>query len=75
MTNVTIRPATEADLASISAIHYAALARYHEFYAAFFTAHPRDIVPLSINRAFQRPDAWFLVAEDEETGRLVGFAR
>jgi hypothetical protein len=75
MATVTIRQATEADLTAISAIHYAALSRYHEFYAAFFTAHPRDTLPCSIRRAFDQPDVHFLVAEDEEMGQVMGFVR
>lgn len=75
MSSVTVRAATASDVPRIAAIHYAALNQYHEFYAAFFAAHPRDTLPVSIERAFHSRNTAFLVAEDAQTQSVLGFVR
>ncbi|KAF4339844.1 gnat family protein acetyltransferase [Fusarium beomiforme] len=73
MTSITIRPATLDDSDSIATIHYEALQFYHDFYAAFFQLHPRDLIPLATKNALQNPGMHFLVAE--QAGEIVGFVR
>ncbi|KAH8695505.1 acyl-CoA N-acyltransferase [Talaromyces proteolyticus] len=72
---IEIRQATAYDIIPISQIHYRALERYHEFYAAFLATHPRDILPKSTESALKTPDNIFLVAADSVTGKVVGFTR
>ncbi|KAM0562337.1 hypothetical protein ACHAPJ_002026 [Fusarium lateritium] len=74
MSVITIRPATPADSDAIASIHYAALKEYHDFYAAFFERHPRDLIPLATRLALQNPSQHFLVAEDQ-AGETAGFIR
>ncbi|KAF5237914.1 hypothetical protein FANTH_10525 [Fusarium anthophilum] len=74
MASITIRPATIDDSDSIANIHYEALQFYHDFYAAFFQLHPRDLIPLATRNALQDPgQQHFLVAE--QAGETVGFVR
>jgi hypothetical protein len=73
MSSVTVRPATPADSDAIANIHYQALSSYHEFYAAFFERHPRDLIPLATRNGLQNPAQQFSVAE--EAGEVVGFIR
>ncbi|KAF5590528.1 gnat family protein acetyltransferase [Fusarium pseudoanthophilum] len=74
MSTITIRPATINDSDSIANIHYEALQFYHDFYAAFFQLHPRDLIPLATRNALQNPgQQHFLVAE--QAGEIVGFVR
>ncbi|KAG9498619.1 hypothetical protein J7337_009427 [Fusarium musae] len=74
MSSITIRPATIDDSDSIANIHYEALQFYHDFYAAFFQLHPRDLIPLATRNALQNPgQQHFLVAE--QAGEIVGFVR
>lgn len=75
MSAISIRLATIADAKEISDIHYAALDRYHECYAAFFKTHPRDLLPLMTNKALRNPKMTFLAAVDNTTGKIVGFVR
>ena len=78
MAAIKIRSATTADLDAISRIHYDALVAYHDFYAAFFKKHPREIVPESTRRAFAEPSFTFLVAEENTPNSpeiLLGFIR
>lgn len=78
MAAIKIRSATTADLDAISRIHYDALGAYHDFYAAFFKKHPREIVPESTRRAFAEPSFTFLVAEENTPNSpeiLLGFIR
>ncbi|RSM06280.1 hypothetical protein CDV31_009217 [Fusarium ambrosium] len=73
MSSITLRPATLADSAAISNIHYEALNRYHVFYAAFFQKHPRDIIRIADSGAIQDPGRTVVVAEEEGGGEIVGF--
>ncbi|KAF5629013.1 gnat family protein acetyltransferase [Fusarium tjaetaba] len=74
MSSITIRPATIDDSDSIANIHYEALQFYHDFYAAFFQLHPRDLIPLATRNALQNPgQQHFFVAE--QAGEIVGFVR
>jgi hypothetical protein len=74
MSSITIRPATIDDSDSIANIHYEALQFYHDFYAAFFQLHPRELIPLATKNALQNPgQQHFLVAE--QAGKIVGFVR
>lgn len=73
MSSITIRPATLAESDAIANIHFEALSYYHEFYAAFFELHPRDLIPIATRRALQNPELHFSVAE--EAGTVVGFVR
>lgn len=74
MASITIRPATIDDSDAIANIHYEALQFYHDFYAAFFQLHPRDLIPLATRNALQNPgQQHFLVAE--EAGETAGFVR
>ena len=75
MSAISIRPATIADAKEISEIHYAALDRYHECYAAFFKTHPRDLLPLLTDKALKDPKMIFLAAIDDATEKMVGFVR
>lgn len=75
MSTISIRPATITDAKDISDIHYAALNRYHECYAAFFKTHPRDLLPLMTEKALRNPKMTFLVAVDDATEKIVGFVR
>ncbi|OHE97758.1 hypothetical protein CORC01_06963 [Colletotrichum orchidophilum] len=72
---VHIRPATEADADAIAAVHYAALDQFHDFYAAFFQRHPRELLPLSMRLALKDPKKHFLVAVVPDTHAVVGFIR
>ncbi|KAJ6437739.1 GNAT family acetyltransferase [Purpureocillium lavendulum] len=77
---IATRVATAADQDAISRIHYAALGAYHEFYAAFFKMHPRELVPEATARAMADPKFTFLVAEEqqetsEDRPEVVGFIR
>ncbi|RSL43766.1 hypothetical protein CEP53_011551 [Fusarium sp. AF-6] len=73
MSSITLRPATLADSAAISNIHYEALNKYHVFYAAFFQKHPRDIIRIADTGAIQDPGRTVVVAEEEGGGEIVGF--
>lgn len=73
MSSLTVRPATPADSDAIANIHYQALSAYHEFYAAFFERHPRDLIPLATRNGLKNPAQRFSVAE--EAGDVVGFIR
>ncbi|KAF4973899.1 hypothetical protein FZEAL_9125 [Fusarium zealandicum] len=73
MDAITLRPATPADSERISQIHQDALETYHEFYAAFFQNHPRELMPLATLRALNDPQFTFWVAE--LAGEMAGFVR
>jgi hypothetical protein len=73
MSSITIRPATLADSDAIANIHFSALEKYHDFYAAFFQRHPRELIPIATRNGLQNPEQHFSVAE--EAGQTVGFVR
>ena len=75
MSAISTRRATIAEAAEIFNVHYAALAKYHECYAAFFETHPRDLLPSMTEKALRNPELIFLVAVDDTTGKVVGFVR
>ncbi|GJC87802.1 hypothetical protein ColLi_10640 [Colletotrichum liriopes] len=72
---VAIRTAREGDSDAIAKVHYAALDLFHDFYAAFFEWHPRDILPLSTRAALQDPKNRILVATLPESDAVVGFIK
>ncbi|WYZ38255.1 hypothetical protein EsH8_III_000169 [Colletotrichum jinshuiense] len=72
---ILIRPATEADTEAIAKVHYAALAKFHDFYAAFFERHPREILPISTRNALRDSSNRFLVAVSSETDAVLGFIK
>lgn len=74
MSPITIRPATVADASVIARIHYDALDRFHEFYAAFFVRHPSEAQPIATKFGLEQSENLFLVAEDENRS-VVGFVR
>jgi hypothetical protein len=76
MASIEIRPATAADAQAIAEIHYRALdTGLHEFYAAFFANHPRDILPRSTASALDDSSQTFLIAVDRSSGEPMGFIR
>ncbi|GKT41227.1 uncharacterized protein ColSpa_01408 [Colletotrichum spaethianum] len=72
---ITIRGAREGDSDAIAKVHYAALDQFHEFYAAFFERHPREILLLSTRAALQDPKNRILVATLPESDAVVGFIK
>ncbi|UNI17904.1 hypothetical protein JDV02_004211 [Purpureocillium takamizusanense] len=74
---IVIRSATAADQDAIARIHYEALNAYHDFYAAFFRTHPRELLTQSTRRAFAETNFTFLVAEETTINgsETVGFIR
>lgn len=70
-----VRPATLDDENTIQKIHYIALAPYHDFYAALFSVHPKDLLPTLDGRALRKPSEKFLVAVDSSTDKVVGYVR
>lgn len=74
MASFILRPASPADAPAIADVHYRAMDKYHEFYAAFFALSPRDILEKLTAAAVQKPEIVYLVAVDE-AGRVVGFVR
>lgn len=75
METIQIRPATVEDAYPISQVQNQALNRYHEFYAGFWTNHPRDVLPISTESALKNSKNTFFVAIDTATGNVVGFIR
>lgn len=83
---IVLRPCTPSDAGAVSAVHYAALAPFHPFYAAFLALHPRELVPLTNGRALRDEKVHFVKAVDVAAdagstegwaadGELVGFIR
>jgi hypothetical protein len=75
MNAIEIRPGVPADADAIGRIHHDALDPYQALYIAFFSNHPRDILPKSSLIALQKPDQKVLVAFDVVTKEVVGFIR
>ena len=63
------------DANDIARVHYAALDRFNDFYAAFFQIHPRDSLPQVEVAALANPENHFLVAVDADADEIVGFIR
>ncbi|KAK1975995.1 acyl-CoA N-acyltransferase [Colletotrichum cereale] len=72
---IAIRAAREGDSNAIARVHYVALDRFNDFYAAFFERHPRDILPLSTRANLKDPKNRILVATLPKTDAVVGFIK
>jgi hypothetical protein len=72
---VKIRSPVPADAEAVGRILYEAQNEFHDFYAALFAMHPREMIPRLARRALRRPEEIFLVAEEVSTGAVVGFIR
>lgn len=69
----TIRRATAGDLSSIVNVHFAALEKTNDFYAAFLRVNPKDVLTESTGKALNNGDDIFLVAERNQVG-IIGYA-